>query len=302
VGHDPIPRATLAGIFLCFFVSGAAGLIYQVAWGKALGLVFGNTVYAIATVLAVFMGGLASGSALLGRWSERQANPVALYGWIELGVAATGALSLVGLAGVRALYLAGYHTAAGSAPALVALRFVGSAIVLFLPTFLMGGTLPVLVRGLTRSSAELGARLGRLYWVNTAGAVAGTLAAGFVLLPAVGLKLTVATAVTLNVLAGGIALWLGRATPSPAAAAASAARAAADEPHMRGLLASFALVGATAMAYEISWSRLLATTLGSSTYAFTLMLATFLAGIVLGSALFEKWQARGKQVSLVGQP
>src|ERR1700758_3382404 len=94
-------RFFLPALLLCFFFSGAAGLIYQVAWSKALGLIFGHTAYAVATVLAVFMGGLAAGSAWLGRWSERRDGPIALYGWIELGVAATGVVSLAGLAGVR---------------------------------------------------------------------------------------------------------------------------------------------------------------------------------------------------------
>src|SRR5579862_9873980 len=99
-------RFVLPGLLVCFFLSGAAGLIYQVVWSKALGLVFGHTAYAVATVLAVFMGGLASGSAWLGPWSERKGNPIAIYGWIELGVAATGAFSLAGLAGVRVVYVA----------------------------------------------------------------------------------------------------------------------------------------------------------------------------------------------------
>src|SRR5579862_4058251 len=93
-------------VLICFFLSGAAGLIYQVAWGKALGLIFGHTAYAVATVLAVFMAGLAAGSAWLGRWSERRPRPLALYGWLEIGTAVTGALSLLGLAGVRTAYFA----------------------------------------------------------------------------------------------------------------------------------------------------------------------------------------------------
>ncbi|MBI3661969.1 MAG: fused MFS/spermidine synthase [Acidobacteria bacterium] len=307
VRDSAIPRPILAGILLCFFLSGAAGLIYQVAWGKALGLVFGNTVYAISTILAVFMGGLALGSAFLGRWSERFPDRVALYGWIELIIAASGALSLLGLAGVRHLYLAAYPLVSGFMPTLVALRFVGAAVVLLLPTFLMGGTLPILVSGLTRSSAELGGRVSRLYWVNTLGAVGGTFAAGFLFLPALGLRLTVALAVALNLLAGAIALLLARAVPPAApsddtaeATAVPTSSAAADSPAPIPvfLLASFALVGGTAIAYEVCWTRLLATTLGSSTYAFTLMLGTFLAGIVLGSALFEFWFSRRKEVSL----
>src|ERR1700683_2573844 len=97
-------RVALLGVLLCFFLSGAAGLVYQVAWGKELGLIFGHTAYAVATVLAVFMAGLAAGSAWLGRWGERSTGPIALYGWLELGTAATGAASLAGLAGVRAVY------------------------------------------------------------------------------------------------------------------------------------------------------------------------------------------------------
>src|SRR5205809_5389746 len=100
-------------ILLCFFFSGAAGLIYQVAWGKALGLIFGHTVYAIATVLAVFMAGLAAGSAYIGRWNEQRAESLAVYAWIEFMVAATGALSLAGLAGVRSLYVAAYPSVNG---------------------------------------------------------------------------------------------------------------------------------------------------------------------------------------------
>src|SRR5258705_10860632 len=97
-------RVVLSGLLLCFFFSGAAGLIYQVAWSKALGLIFGHTAYAVATVLAVFMGGLAGGSAWLGRWRARSDRPIALYGWIEIGVAASGAGSLAGFAGGRAVH------------------------------------------------------------------------------------------------------------------------------------------------------------------------------------------------------
>src|SRR6202035_719866 len=102
---------------------------------------------------------------------------------------------------------AAYPYASGHGATLLALRFLGAAIVLFLPTFLMGGTLPVLVRGLARDSAELGTRLARLYWVNTAGAVAGTFAAGFLFLPTLGLRQTLGMAVALNLSAGALALF-----------------------------------------------------------------------------------------------
>ncbi len=291
-------RATFFLLLLCFFLSGVAGLAYQVAWTKALGLVFGHTVYAITTVLAAFMGGLAAGSAVLGRWGERHSHPIALYAWIELLIGATGALSLVGLNAVRSLYLLAYHAAPDSTPFLVALRFLASILVLFIPTFLMGGTLPILTAGVTRSSAELGTRLGRLYWINTAGALVGALAAGFLLLPGIGLRLTVLFAVVLNMIAGCLALTVkGLPVQLPAVEEKERPeRVASEIPWF--LLISFAFVGATAMIYEVAWSRLLVTTLGSSTYAFTVMLATFLAGIALGGQLFEIWVSRRHPVSM----
>ena len=293
----PAPRRYLfPALLVCFFFSGAAGLIDQVVWGKALGLIFGHTAYAVATVLAVFMAGLASGSAWIGRRGERWDRPIALYGWLELGVAVTAAISLAGLAGVRAAYVAAYPYASGNGAVLLALRFAGSALVLFLPTFLMGGTLPVLVRGLTQNAAELGGRLSRLYWINTAGAVAGTFTAGFLFLPWFGLRRTLGIAVTLNLAAGALALFLARDEPAPASPDESSLpekmNASPSSASSRFFLVCFGVVGATAMSYEIGWTRLLSTQLGSSTYAFTLMLGTFLTGIVLGSGLFERWGRR----------
>lgn len=291
-------RINLPIILACFFLSGAAGLIYQVVWTKALGLIFGHTVYAIATVLATFMGGLAAGSAILGKWGGRQKRPIAVYGWLELLIAATAAFSLIGLGGVRALYTMTYHLVAGWLPVLIIVRVVASALILFLPTFLMGGTLPILTRGLTRSSSELGTQLSRLYWINTAGAVTGTLAAGFLLLPGVGLRWTLVVGIGLNVVAGGLALLMSVFAERSASVTQEEEAVATIPKTPRFLIIAFALVGATAMAYEIAWSRLLATMLGSSTYAFTTMLATFLAGIVIGSCLFQVWISRGHTISI----
>src|SRR6266550_4621031 len=298
-----LPRQKFLPILACFFFSGAAGLIYQVAWGKALGLIFGHTVYAIATVIAVFMAGLAGGSAYIGPWSEHRYEPVVLYAWIEFLVAATGAFSLAGLAGVRSLYVAVYPSVSGLQPLLLALRFFGATVVLFIPTFLMGGTLPILVRGITRNSAELGMRVSQLYSANTLGAVAGTLISGFVLVPALGLRATVASAVALNILAGLIALRIGKAPHNPGAAKGSpplvtSVPADPQQFTFAFLLFLFAVIGSTAFAYEIAWTRLLAIPISSSTYAFTLMLATFLAGTVIGSACFQRFVASSGRVSL----
>src|SRR6266403_1629206 len=291
------------GILGCFFLSGAAGLVYQVAWAKALGLIFGHTVYATAVVLAVFMAGLAIGSDYLGRWGESFSEPIALYARIEFLVAATGALSLVGLAAVRSFYVRVYPAVNGFQPFLFALRFFGVAVVLFIPTFLMGGTLPTLVRSLTRKSGELGGRISQLYWVNNLGAVLGTLISGFILLPTWGLRFTISCAVAVNTLAGLIALRIVkgiRSTPdtkeSPARVTSNSHTPQRATPHF--LLFLFGVVGCTAFAYEIAWTRLLAVTIGSSTYAFTLMLVAFLVGTVIGSAFFHRYFANSGELSI----
>jgi spermidine synthase len=301
------PSAKSNGLLICFFLSGTAGLIYEIAWTKSLGLLFGHTVYANGTVLAVFMAGIAAGSAWIGRKSEIARRPIALYGWIELGVAVTGMASLGGLFAVAWLYYQAYPHLFHSSWLLLLFRFLGSALVLFVPTFLMGGTLPVLLRGLTpsaqRGTAQLGRRVSRLYWVNTLGGVTGAIMAGFILLPVVGLRFSIVIAAILNIVAGGIALWISRRSelaapinlvdPSRKSPLATQTEEGKQKSlSVETLFVAFAVVGGTAISYEIAWARLLATPLGSSTYAFTLMLVTFLLGITLGSILCDRWSRR----------
>lgn len=285
----------LVRVLICLFLSGAAGLIYQVAWLKALGLIFGHTVYAIAAVLAVFMGGLAAGSAFLSRWSARRPDPVALYSQLELLIGLTGGLSLAALHVVHTLYLAAYPGLSHWRLLLFGIRFFGAIFVLFIPTFLMGGTFPILVAATVRSPKELALRTGQMYWINTAGGVFGTLLAGFILLPAIGLTLTIVVAAVLNLTAGLMAWRNGQPGTTDLPATSPLQRDAAS----RWLLWLFGVVGFAAMTFEIAWTRMLAVMIGSSTYAFTLMLATFLSGIVIGSMAFQLWVERlRRQLSL----
>ncbi len=289
-------RQSISGrITLCFFLSGASGLIYQVTWVKALGMIFGHTAYAVATVLAVFMGGLAAGSACLTGWSNRKTDPLKLYARIEFLIGLTGALSLVGLHGLQSLYVAAYPALGKWQPLLLGMRLFGAATVLFIPTFFMGGTFPILVSGITQSYEELDLRVSQLYWINSAGAVFGTLIAGFALLPILGLRLTIGAAAALNGVAGLLALYIVNGTR---AATAEPSIPTSQQSRFEPLFWLFGIVGGTALAYEIAWTRLLAITIGGSTYAFTLMLATFLTGIVIGSALFEKYVSSIRRISL----
>src|SRR5437868_6015479 len=138
-------------LYVIFFLSGATGLVYEVIWVRLTGLVFGNTAHAISTVLGAFMAGLALGSWKLGQRADRTRNPLRMYGLLEIGIGISAALVPLIFRALDTLYWA-------AAPALVSIpggagfiRFAASFVILVTPTFLMGGTLPVLTRFFTET-------------------------------------------------------------------------------------------------------------------------------------------------------
>ncbi|MCC6232398.1 MAG: spermidine synthase, partial [Verrucomicrobiales bacterium] len=163
--------------FFCLLLSGAAGLIYQVVWAKYLSLLLGHTSYAVVAVLVVFMGGLALGNAFLGRYADRLRRPLALYGWLELGIAAYAVVFPIYFELCQGAYVTLARGAAPGSLWLMGLKFVVSVAAILVPTALMGGTLPILTRLVTRSLGELRARVGGLYFINSLGAVFGVLIA-----------------------------------------------------------------------------------------------------------------------------
>jgi OHCU decarboxylase len=204
------PRTSFAGVILCFLVSGAAGLIYQVVWTRYLALFLGHTSYAVIAVLVAFMGGLALGNAWSGGWADRSARPLALYGWLELGIAGYALVfpSYYDLCHFTYVGLAA-RLGAGSG-GLFVLKLLFSFATVLLPTVLMGATFPVLTRFVTRSLSELRSRVGALYFINSAGAVLGCLVADFWWIPDYGLQMTVFGAAALNVCAGLGALCMSK--------------------------------------------------------------------------------------------
>jgi len=173
-------------VLVCFFLSGFAALIYETAWTRQFAFVFGTSELAIATVLAAYMGGLTAGAAASARLVGKIRRPVLLYGLLELGIAVAALAVPAAIAGATLLYLnvfggiGGLPEAGGLAHALFYLGC--SFAILLIPTALMGATLPILARHAVRRQSEIGSRVGLLYATNTAGAVAGTVAAGFALL------------------------------------------------------------------------------------------------------------------------
>lgn len=271
----------------CCVVSGAASLVLELVWVRLLGLVFGATHLAIATVLATFMGGLALGSRVGGPRADRMSRPALGYAGCELGIGLC-ALAVPGLIGALPGLVAPFE---GSPLGLGLARFVGAALVLLVPTTLMGATLPFLVRALVPAGQEgrAPARLGLLYGANTAGAVVGSFAAGFGLLGAIGVAATNrVAAVTDLVLFLVVCLAAWRAGGRPAAAVASppsAPEPAVPLPPRATVLVTVLVSGAIAMALEVLWSRALAIVLGSSIYSFSIILVAYLVGLSAGAAI-----------------
>ncbi|MBA4387267.1 MAG: hypothetical protein C0404_04755 [Verrucomicrobia bacterium] len=291
--------------FLCLFIiSGACGLAYEIAWSRMLVLVFGGTMFAITTVLVCFMGGLAAGSHIGARLSRQTRTPARLYGMLEIGIGlyclAVPFLLDHGLPLYRAIATA----AGGSLFVLTAGRVIVCAFILIIPTCLMGATLPLLVQAFWTSRDQAGRSIGLLYGLNSFGAFAGCTLAGFTLLPMIGLSKTVWLAAALNIIVGITAMFLSRgathgtASLDPVRPGASSIPAAEtgtgilSSSMRRFLLLVACVMGFAGMAYQVVWTRALILAMGSSTYAFSAIVAMFILGISIGSLLVSRFAGR----------
>ena len=302
----PRPTAPVSGrersvlyrsLLICFALSGATGLVYQVLWGRMLVLVFGATTAATGTVLAVFMGGLALGGWLAGRRADTLRRPLLAYGLLEGGIGLC-ALSVPLLFDAAVpVYRLVWRATEGAGLMMVGLRFALACIALLPATLLMGATLPVLSRVSATRPETLGARLGALYGANTLGAASGAFLAGFVLIPSLGVSATTRATALTNLALLSAALWLEKSfgTARPGSGLHPLAGKAAPPPVSKDrtdkgarLVARMALVGfgvsgAIALVYEVSWTRALLLVIGSNVQAFATMLTTVLIGLVGGT-------------------
>jgi spermidine synthase len=290
-------------VHVLFFVSGAAALTYEVVWMRMLSFVFGNTAYAVSVVLAVFLGGLAIGAWVYGTIADRRSDLLRLYAILEGGAAAIAlALPYVLLTLLTPLYTWLYQHTDESIAALTAARLVISALLLMPPAALLGGTLPVLVRFVVRSSAAMEPHIGRLYGINTLGGAAGAFFAGFVAMPALGLRLSNVAGVTLGLSVAGCALALRRllrgaryVRPEWQPAPVERSGPHPSRAPVRWLLIAVALSGFAALAYEVLWTRLLVFYFETTVYAFSAMLCVYLIGLALGSFLYSALLSRARR-------
>ncbi len=279
--------------------SGASALTYEVLWTRQLTLTAGATAPAVSTVLAVFMGGLALGARIFGPVADRARRLLRWYGALELGIGAFALLQPALLAWTGRLYLGIVQQAGPQGSSLLGLRVALAALLLLVPTVLMGGTLPILVRVVSREESRFGHDLGTLYAINLAGAVIGSGMTGFVLIRYLGLHGTLVAAVVTSVAIGCTALVLSaRVDDRTQAASGSDVDTASVRPFVTAsplpalLWMVVGLSGFLTMAYQVAWTRMLVFSFDSTIYSFTLTLVVFLAGLALGSVLFARLDRR----------
>ena len=268
----------LPALLLLFVCSGCAALIYEVVWFQLLELVIGSSAVSMGVLLGTFMGGMCLGSLLMPRVLPSSMHPLRIYAYLELGIGAIGLLVLFAMPLVGGVYTAW----AGSGVVGLLLRGIAAGVCLIPPTVLMGATLPAIARWV-EATPEGVSWLGFFYGGNTAGAVIGSLVAGYYLLRVYDVATTTYAAVALNVLVASLAFLVSSMAPYT-----PPAPRAADGPRPRGNTMVYVVIGMsglTALGAEVIWTRLLALVFGATTYTFSLILAVFLAGLGLGSSI-----------------
>jgi spermidine synthase len=282
-------------ILLLFFASGCAALIYEVVWYQLLALAIGSSAISLGILLATFMGGLCLGSYFLPRLVRPEQHPLRVYGVIEFGIGVFGLLVLWGLPIVDRFYVAGVQ---GGMPGMM-MRGLLAALMLLPPTFLMGASLPAISRFI--ASTRRGVTWwGWLYAGNTIGAVLGCMLAGFWLLRLHDQAVATYAAVAINFLTAAASFALAQASPAVSLAlddtndAPIPSRSEAEEEPggAAAVYLAIAISGAAALGAQVVWTRYLAMLFGQTVYAFSAILAVFLAGLAIGGgigALLLRW-------------
>ena len=278
-----------------FLLSGWISLIFQVSWLKMLLPVFGNTVWAVGTLLTAFMGGLALGSWLFGKIADRTGSPLKLYGILEGFIGLYGMATIVLFKNLHLIYIPLYGLSGGDNVVMGIIKFFLALILLLPPTICMGGTLPLLAKQFTTDSSKAGSGIGYLYTVNTLGAVIGTFVAGFFMIPMMGLHNTVISAAVFNFIILGVILVVTyKEKVGIKLRGLFAGEKIKSRKEDRWLLIIYLTCGLTGLSYEVIWNRILTLHLGSSVYAYSIMLAVYLVGITLGAGLVSAWMKRIK--------
>ena len=276
-------------------MSGATGLVYEVVWTRLLTLIMGNTHYSIATVLTAFMGGLALGSFVGGKIIDRDFNPLAAYAILEAGIGIYCLLIPLFIKLAFPLFQWIYLNLGDSYTQTSLVRFLVCGGLLIIPATFMGATLPVLSKLVSRDENLIGKDVGTLYSINTFGAVVGALASAFVFMRFLGVQATISVTAAANVCIALLIYFIYKPPLKEALsylAPPSKEESASLQKRDLFILLSFAVTGLAALVYQVAWTRILSLLLGSSVYAFSLILAVFIFGLALGTVTASNLLAR----------
>jgi spermidine synthase len=280
-------RRVLPALLLLFIGSGCAALIYEIVWFQLLQLVIGSSAISLGVLLGTFMGGMCLGSLALSYFVTARQHPLRVYACLELGIAVIGLLVLAGMPLISGVYTSW----AGSGTAGLLLRGVIAGVCLLPPTLLMGATLPAISRWV-EATPEGVSWLGFFYGGNIAGAVVGSVLAGFYLLRVFDTAVATYAAVAINVLVALGGLAIAKLAPYKSVDSMEMESDVTRAAHATSVYIVIALSGFTALAAEVIWTRLLSLLFGATTYTFSLILAVFLFGLGIGSSVGSAMASR----------
>ena len=284
---------------LIFFLSGASALIFESLWFQLTGLAFGNSVWAVTIVLASFMGGMALGNGFAAFYGDRIRSPLRFYAGIELIIAITGVAIVFILTTYTGLFMPIFRMIADHQIFLNTLRGGIAFLIMLIPATAMGATLPVLVRALNVERSGFGKSLGLLYGFNTLGAVCGVLSSEILFLQWAGIKGAGLIAAGFNLIAAAMALWIARSLDEKIQLIHSNDIKAIHghcKFYCTRILGTGFLTGFILLALEVVWFRLLIIFYPATSWTFSIMLATVLAGIGCGGLLAARLFTRNKDI------
>lgn len=274
-------------LFAAFSFSGFSGLIYESVWTNYLKFFLGHAAYAQALVLAMFMGGMAGGAWLAGRYVPRMRSPLMGYVVVEIIIGLFGLLFHPIFVAANGFVFDVVLPGVDSPAAIESLRWAFAACLILPQTLLLGATFPLMSIGLLRAFPNApGSSISMLYFTNSIGAVVGVLTSGFFLIGMVGLPGTIMTAGLVNFLLAFLVYGIQKKLTF--SAAPSTANEAGSTPLLRPMLLIALVTGMASFIYEISWIRMLSIVTGASTHAFELMLSAFILGLALGGLWLRK--------------
>ena len=274
-------------LFLVFFLSGACALAYQIVWIRLFGLVFGGTVVSMSVVIGAFMGGLALGSKYFGKYAERIGNRVRLYGFLEVLLGVAGLLVFFAIKFLsKLLYSFPFDIHADSVTGVFIRLFLSFAI-LIVPTLIMGGTLPVLLRAITDKKKDIIVNTSLLYAFNTLGAMTGTVLVGFVLIRFIGVWRTNLLTVFINLAMGVTALAISGRFESEPDIAISEKQPETAKHSGKGFrfVAALGITGFVGLTLEMVWMRTMLLVSNNTTYLYSIVITVVLFGLGLGGLL-----------------